>query len=240
MDTLNPGAEAKRISEQLRVLSNTRVDPGPIIKTELPFYGVKISDLKRVARDWHREHSALPTDVFLEVAEALWHCAIREEMVLATRIVSLRPQAVDVFGARRLERWGRLLDNWEATDHLGGLVVGPWVVGDIDRRFGVLERLAKRRNPWLRRIALVGCVMVVRSEHAARFWPGVAGIALALADDREASIPKAISWVLRESTRRCTSQVAELLESHAGELPAIAVRETRNKLRTGYKAGRRR
>ena len=81
-----------------------------------------------------------------------------------------------------------------------------------------------------------------------RFWArvlglifvvGVAsGIVLALADDREAAIPKAISWVLRAHTGRCPAEVAAFLEEHRADLPAIAVREARNKLATGYKAGK--
>ena len=67
---------------------------------------------------------------------------------------------------------------------------------------------------------------------------GVGALTLRLAGDREASIPKAISWVLREHTRNTAPEVAAFLDEHAADLPAIAVRETRNKLRTGFKAGR--
>ncbi len=238
MDPFDPATEAARLAETLRGISNTLVDPRPVIKTELPFYGVRVTDLRRTARVWHRAHADLSGSTILAVAEALWLRAIREEMVLATMIVGHSGDAVGAFGARRLDRWAHLLDNWEATDQLGGLVVGPWVAGDVDRRFGVLERLVPRRNPWLRRVALVGCVTVMRGENAARCWPGVSGIVTALAADREASIPKAISWVLRESTRHCAPQVERLLADPSAALPAIAVRETRNKLRTGYKSGR--
>jgi 3-methyladenine DNA glycosylase AlkD len=65
----------------------------------------------------------------------------------------------------------------------------------------------------------------------------VTGIVLRLAGDPEAAIPKAISWVLREHTRTVPGLVAEFLDEQEAVLPAIAKRETRNKLRTGTKRG---
>jgi 3-methyladenine DNA glycosylase AlkD len=66
----------------------------------------------------------------------------------------------------------------------------------------------------------------------------VAGIVLTLAADREAAIPKAISWVLRAHVGRCRTEVASFLEEEAAVLPAIARREAANKLATGYKLGK--
>jgi 3-methyladenine DNA glycosylase AlkD len=159
-------------------------------------------------------------------------------MVLAAMLLERRPAAWDGVGLRRLDRWGALLDNWETTDNLGGRVVGPWVAADPEARLGTLERLAGRHNPWLRRLALVGCVYLGRRPDAAAWWPRVTGIVLTLAGDREAAIPKAISWVLRAHAGRCPGEVAAFIREQGTALPAIAVREARNKLATGYKAGR--
>ena len=150
----------------------------------------------------------------LALADALWARAVREEMVLAAMLVGRRPAAREAWGRRRLDRWGALLDNWETTDNLGGRVVGPWAAADPAARLGTLERLASRRNPWLRRLSLVGCVYLGRRPDAAAWWPRVTGIVLSLASDREAAIPKAISWVLRAHTGRCPGEVAAFLADH--------------------------
>jgi len=141
-------------------------------------------------------------------------------------------------GLRRLDRWGALLDNWETTDSLGGRMVGPWAAAQPAGRLGTLERLAGRRNPWLRRLALVGSVYLGRRPDAAVWWPRVEGIVLALAGHRGAAIPKAISWVLRSHAGRCPGEVADFLRRHEARLPAIALREARHQLATGYKTGR--
>ncbi len=236
---LDTVGEADALSADLRLLAPERVDPSPVIRTALPFYGASLGGMEGLARVWHRAHPAVLAREVLAVADALWARAVREEMVLAAMLVERKPAAREAFGMRRLDRWGALLDNWEITDNLAGRVLGPWAAADPDLRLGALERLAGRRNPWLRRLGLVGCVYVGRRSDAAAWWPRVSGLVLALADDRRAAIPKAISWVLREHTRHCPDAVAAFLEEQGPALPASAVRETRNKLATGYKSGKR-
>ena len=239
MSGLDPAAEAAHLTAALRALAGEPVDPSPIIKTARHFYGASLDGMKRVAAVWVGEHRAAGAGEVMALADALWDAAIREEMVTATMILERRPDARETFGVRRYDRWAVRLDNWETTDNLGGRVLGPWAATDPGTRLGTLERLAGRRNPWLRRLALVGCVYLGRREDAATWFPRVGDIVLGLAADREASIPKAISWVLREHTRHTAAEVAVFLDERAADLPAIAVRETHHKLQTGHKAGRR-
>ena len=236
---MTAGHDADRVSAALRALSPVPVDPAPVIKTALPFYGVSLRDLERIARGWLREHPDTAAGEVLGLADELWSRAVREEMVTATFLVGSHSGALDRFGARRIDRWGPLLDTWETTDNLGGRAVGPWVCLDPGARVAVLERLAGRRNPYLRRLALVGCVSLSRLERAERWWPATSAIVLRLAGDREASIPKAISWVLRSHLKGCRDLVTDLLAEHGDRLPAIARREVRTKLATGTKTGRR-
>jgi len=236
---LDARAEADTLSAALRLLAPERVDPSPIIRTALPFYGVRIGDMESLARTWYSEHPPASPREVLAVADALWARAVREEMVLASMLVERRPAVREAFGARRLDRWGALIDNWETADNLAGRVLGPWAAADPSVRLGTLERLARRRNPWLRRLGLVGCVYLGRRADAAAWWPRVSGLILTLAGERRAAVPKAISWVLREHTRHCPEAVAIFLAEHGPALPALAVREARNKLATGYKSGKR-
>lgn len=231
--------EAEALSAALRRLAPERVDPAPVIRTALPFYGAPVREMEGLARAWHAAHRDAPPSRVLSVADALWARAVREEMVLAAMLAGRRRDVREAFGARRIDRWGALLDNWELADNLAARVVGPWAAEDPGARLVALERLTGRRNPWLRRLGLVSCVYVGRRPDAAAWWPRVSALILRLADDRAAALPKAISWVLREHTRRCPAAVVAFLEEYGPELPALAVREARNKLATGYKAGGR-
>ena len=76
---------------------------------------------------------------------------------------------------------------------------------------------------------------LARAGDAARWWPRVAGLVLALAGDREAALPKASSWVLRSWLGPCPAEVTAFVDANVATLPALAVRETRTKLATGTK-----
>jgi 3-methyladenine DNA glycosylase AlkD len=175
-----------------------------------------------------------------EVCDALWACSIREEMVVAALIHGHDPASRSRLGLRTVERWTKTVDNWETADALGAWLVARSVADDPDRRYPMLETLVRRRNSWARRIGLVGCLGTARDpEAAATWWPRAAEMVLLLGSEKEAALPKAISWVLREHTRHTADEVAVFLDEHRADLPAIAVRETRNKLETGLKSGRR-
>jgi 3-methyladenine DNA glycosylase AlkD len=231
-------AEAAAVTAALRALA-----PGPtvvpIIKTELPFYGARVGDLRATAAGWLRGHRQATPARVAALADRLWHAGVREEQLVACFLLAGHPAALAATDPERVRAWCALLDNWETTDQLGMNVLGPLVALDPAARFGLLAAMAADPRPWTRRVALVACTRLARADGAARWWPRVAELLLALAGDREAALPKAGSWVLRSWLRPCPAEVAAFVDAHAGRLPAVAVRETRAKLATGSKRGRR-
>lgn len=235
---LDPTLEARRITGLLRDLSSTVVDPSPIIRTALPFYGVKVGDLRKIARGWHRTHAGAAAEEVAALADALWGAGVREEMVVAALLHGHDRRTRSVMGLWRADRWSGSLDNWETSDAMAAWLTAPAVADDPERGYRMLEALAGRSNPWARRVGLVACIGTGRTPEAAQWWPRVAGIVLRLASDKEASIPKAISWVLRTHVKHTPGLVEGFMDTHADVLPAVALRETRNKLQTGTKTGR--
>jgi len=235
---MNLDADADRISLQLRGLSSTPVDPSPIIRTALPFYGVSVGELRKIAGGWHRQHPEASPGEVAALADLLWGRSIREEMVVGALLHGHDTSSRSRFGLRTVDRWCRSVDNWETADAMASWLAAPAVADDPQRRFPMLEMLVGRRNPWARRVGLVACTGSGRTPDAAIWWPRVTAIIMRLAGDREAGIPKAISWVLRAHIRHAAPLVTEFIDQHVSDLPAIAVRETRNKLRTGTKSGR--
>jgi 3-methyladenine DNA glycosylase AlkD len=231
---LDVDREAGRVTADLRVLA-----PEPtvvaIIRTSRPFYGAKVGELRRLARDWLGGHrDAAPAEV-AALADRLWNAGIREEQLVACFLLAGHRPALAATDPSRVRAWTALLDNWETTDQLGMNVLGALVALDPGPRFGLLETMAADPHPWTRRVALVACTRLARTGGAAALWPRVAGLLLALAADREAALPKASSWVLRSWLEPCPTEVAAFVDRHAGRLPAVAVRETRAKLATGTK-----
>jgi 3-methyladenine DNA glycosylase AlkD len=239
---LDAAAEAAAITAALRALA-PEPTAVPIIRTDRPFFGARVGDLRATAGRWLRGHrDAGPAEV-AGLADRLWSTGIREEQLVACFLLAGDPAALAATDPGRVGRtWTALLDNWETTDQLGMNVLGPLVALDPDRRFGLLQAMAGDPHPWTRRLALVACTRLARTGGAAALWPRVAELLLALAPDREAALPKACSWVLRSWLAPCPGEVAAFVDTHQRRLPALAVRETRAKLATGVKrppAGRR-
>jgi 3-methyladenine DNA glycosylase AlkD len=227
-------AEADAITATLRALA-PEPTVVPTIRTSRPFYGARVGDLRALAAGWRRGHpEAAPAEV-AALADRLWHAGVREEQLVACFLLAGHRAALAATDPARVRAWCALLDNWETTDQLGMNVLGPLVALDQAARLGPLAAMAADPSPWTRRIALVACTRLARADGAARWWPRVAELLLALAGDREAALPKASSWVLRSWLGPCPAEVAAFLDANAGRLPAVAVRETRAKLATGTK-----
>ncbi len=77
-----------------------------------------------------------------------------------------------------------------------------------------------------------------RTSDDARFRDLAFDVIEQLKSERPILITKAVSWLLRSMTHRHGGAVAAYLEGQTASLPAIAVRETRAKLRSGTKSGR--
>jgi 3-methyladenine DNA glycosylase AlkD len=236
---LDPGTEAAAITAALRALAPERTVV-PIIRTDRPFYGARVGDLRDVAAGWRRRHPrATPAEV-AALADRLWQAGIREEQLTACFLLAGDRAALAATDPERVRAWCALLDNWETTDQLGMNVLGPLVALDPDARLGELDAMAADPHPWARRAALVACTRLARTGGAADHWPRVAHLLLGLAGDREAALPKASSWVLRSWLEPCPTEVATFVDRHADRLSALAVRETRAKLATGTKRPPRR
>jgi 3-methyladenine DNA glycosylase AlkD len=201
--------------------------------------GARVGDLRALAAGWRRRHrQATPAEV-AALADRLWQAGIREEQLVACFLLAGDRAALAATDPDRVRAWCELLDNWETTDQLGMNVLGPLVAGDPAARLGLLEAMAADPQPWTRRVALVAGTRLARAADAARWWPRVAGLVLAVAGDRRAALPKASSWVLRSWLEPCPAEVAAFVDANADWLPALAVRETRAKLATGTKRPRR-
>jgi len=87
------------------------------------------------------------------------------------------------------------------------------------------------KNLWARRVALVSTLGQTTSR--------TLRICRMRAADREPMVWKALSWALRDLSKRDPEAVRRFIAEHEARLASGVVREVRNKLETGTKAGRR-
>jgi 3-methyladenine DNA glycosylase AlkD len=178
------------------------------------FLGLTVPEVRRLVRD--RAPGATLKD-----AGALLASAFHEERLAALLLL------VELFrrgGDRERERIYRFylghtkrINNWDLVDLSAPSIVGAWLAGR-DRR--ILDRLARSKSLWERRIAVVATFHFIREGDLAP----TLRLAAALLRDPHDLIHKAAGWMLREAGKRDLPALERFLSRHAGTMPRTMLR----------------
>jgi len=177
------------------------------------FRGIPVPMQRRVARDFRR----LPLREIDRLLRSPWH----EDRLTALLILTLRfPRAAETeqreiysFYLRRARR----VNNWDLVDLTAPCIVGGWLAG---RSIGPLRRLARSRDLWERRIAMVATFAFIRRGE----FGAVEEIAETLLRDPHDLIHKAAGWMLREVGKRDRATLERFLDRHAATMPRTMLR----------------
>ena len=235
---MNP--EHSALLDQVRLASRPtshgRFDLGRYLGAERVSYNVTVPDRRRIAKAWVAAHKALPPKDFLAVVHSLFAGASHEEKTLAAMLLACNPRTRAHFGPAEVDRWLDHLVGWAEVDTLcQNIFTAGEMLADWPAWKSLIERLAGDPNINKRRAALVLLNGPVHRSDDPRFAALAFQTIERLKSERPVLITKAVSWLLRALTTRHGPAVAAYLEAQAASLPAVAVRETRNKLATGRK-----
>jgi 3-methyladenine DNA glycosylase AlkD len=109
------------------------------------------------------------------------------------------------------------INNWDLVDTSAPYIVGEHLAARPRR---VLYRLAKSRNLWERRIAMVATQALIRRGDLDDAFE----IAAVLLDDEHDLIHKAVGWMLREAGKRSSPGLLGFLKRHYPSMPRTALR----------------
>jgi 3-methyladenine DNA glycosylase AlkD len=189
--------------------------------------------LRAVRRAYSRLWQAEPAEFVLAVARALIakgrHRWVAYELIRAHR--AAMAQVDDTI----LREFSRDLASWDAVDGFGRTLVGlAWVRGQASD--ALVEQWTRSPDLWLRRLALVATVGLNSPGDGGQGDPRrTLLVCAALLDDREDMVVKALSWALRELSKRDRGAAEAFLAQHAVSLAPRVKREVAAKLRTGLK-----
>ena len=178
------------------------------------FLGVPVPAQRRIARD----RRALP----LGAVDALLRSPMHEERLTALLILlekfkigsPAERYALHRFYLQRLDR----VNNWDLVDCSAATLVGE----ALERNSrAVLDRLARSRNLWARRVAMIATFYFTKKGD-----PNPAlRLARRLLADPHDLIHKAVGWMLREVGKRCSEEVLEeFLRRQGSRMPRTALR----------------
>lgn len=212
---------AREIAENIRALPVSKVDA-----------------VRAVRREFSKRLAKFPAAFVIESAMRL----LREPGIhrfVAYELVQHHRAAASSLRQKELELFGRGMSEWSEVDCFACYLSGPaWREGQVSDN--VIHRWARSKDRWWRRAALVSTVPLNSKAQGgggdARRTLEVCGMLLA---DRDDMVVKAMSWALRELSKRNPGAVRQFLIEHRDQIAPRVIREVGNKLSTGLKNPKR-
>ncbi len=177
------------------------------------FLGITVPAQRKIARSYRH----LP----LSDLKKLLDSPIHEHRFTALTILVAKYQAGDLQTRAEVFDFylqnAKLVNNWDLVD-----ASSPYIVGEhlLARSRKVLYRLAKSRNLWERRIAMVSTLAFIRRGEIA----DVFALAKLMLQDEHDLMHKATGWMLREAGKRSLPDLLAFLAAHYTALPRTALR----------------
>ena len=162
-----------------------------------------------------------------------------EYRFVAYELVTYHKAALRSLGEKELELLGLGISRWEDVDTFACYLAGPaWREYQVPDE--LIHRWARSEDRWWRRAAIV-CTVALNNKARGGSGDTVRTLEVCriLVSDRDDMVVKAMSWSLRELSRRDPDAVRTFLLEYKGKLAPRVVREVNTKLTTGLKNPRR-
>lgn len=191
------------------------------------FLGVRMGQVFALAK----EFIALPLKEIEQLLENRFH----EARVGAVSVMDFQARSKKTPTAHRkalyalyLRRHDRI-NNWDLVDRSAPYVVGGYL---FDKPRKILYKLARSKNIWERRTAIVSTGYFIRQGDVADTFK----IAALLLNDEQDLIHKATGWMLRAAGSVERKQLLSFLDEHAATMPRVCLRYAIEHLEAKHRA----
>jgi len=140
-------------------------------------------------------------------------CSIMDKQARRKKTTPERRKELYDLYLRRHDR----INNWDLVDVCAIYVVGGYL---FDKPRAVLYKLAKSKNMWERRTAIVSTAYFIRQ----RDLDDTFKISEMLLNDNEDLVHKATGWMLRFAGDKDRARLLSFLDKHAATMPRTALR----------------
>ena len=146
-------------------------------------------------------------------------CSIMDKQARLKKTTPERRKELYDLYLRRHDR----INNWDLVDVCAIYVVGGYL---FDKPRKVLYKLARSKNMWERRTAIVSTAYFIRQ----RDLDDTFKISEMLLQDQEDLVHKATGWMLRFAGDKDKPRLLNFLDTHAATMPRVALRYAIEKL----------
>ena len=183
------------------------------------FFGVTVPQTRRVASQFN--------DLSLSEIRKLLNSKVHEVRLMALLILVHQFQQGSAVARARIAKFylknTTHVNNWDLVDLSADKILGEWLHSHILKnvRMKVLVQLARSKNLWERRIAMISTYAFIKCGECVEALK----IAKILLNDQQDLIHKAVGWMLREVGKRCSrAQEEKFLKKHCRSMPRTMLR----------------
>jgi len=208
---------------------------GHFLSTSQRVIGLANPDLKELIKALRSKYETWTSMDWIDLCKELVKQDVFECQVVAYEMIGRDQKLLNALTYEDLISLWKNLDNWASVDHytvgIYGVLWGKGVVEDHH-----IEELLKSDNFWDRRVAVVSTVALnLKSRGGRGDTPRTLSVCERVVDERKPMIWKALSWALRELSKRDPEAVEDFLEKHGPGMSKQVIREVRHKLDHGTK-----
>lgn len=197
--------------------------------------GVTNPDIKALLKEIKVNYGQENSGDWIKLCKALVATGVFECQVLAFEMIGRDKKLLNALEYKDLDALGRNLDNWASVDHYSVGIFGVlWGKGVVQDRH--IDKLLESDNFWDRRVAVVSTVALnLKSRGGTGDTPRTIAVCERMVDDHHDMIQKALSWALRELSKRDRDAVYSFMDRFGNRLANRVVREVNHKLEFGTK-----
>lgn len=199
------------------------------MRDQFDFLGVPTPPRRLAVRPLLRALKGSGAAVLLAHAAALWAPPQREYQYVAIDLLAMHWKELDARQIADLLALAQRRAWWDSVDGLAA-VVGDVLMAEKARGHAAhecMDAALAHENLWVRRIAMLHQL----GWRAATDVPRLFSYALALSEEKEFFIQKAIGWALRDYAHHDADAVRAFLETSGGRLAPLSYREAAKHLR---------
>jgi 3-methyladenine DNA glycosylase AlkD len=199
-------------------------------------YQLKAAGRKQIVKQFKKNHPQLTKKEFIDLLDSLSLGKSADEIYLIGRLLQAYSKLRKQLAPDHLQQWLKNVEGWAEVDVIcQSTFTTEEMIAQWKQWQKLFSELVVHENIHKRRASLVLLTKPLRDSDKDIFVEQAINHVEQLKHEQHKLITKAISWVLRTMVKHHQDKVKVYLKKNKETLPAIAVRETTNKLTTGKK-----
>jgi 3-methyladenine DNA glycosylase AlkD len=218
---MDPVIAAIRAELQERLDPAIRESSKRFFREPVACYGMKTATVTAIAKQHWKEVSSRDKEEIFSFCEELFLSGFLEESFIAATWVQAMSDRFEEGDIAVFERWiDRWITNWAACDTFCNHAVGDFIA-KFPGHVADLKRWAGSKNRWMRRAS---CASLIVPAKRGKFLSTVFELADLVLSDPDDMVQKGCGWLLKEASRKHTSEVFEYVIRNRAVMPRTMLR----------------